>query len=84
MARVLVTRQLPEGGLVPLVAAGHEIVLAAGDDDTPLTPDELLTAAAEADGIVCALTDRIDAALLAARRDCGSWPTWRSATTTST
>src|ERR1700694_5572461 len=26
MARVLVTRRLPEGGLEPLVAGGHEVV----------------------------------------------------------
>jgi lactate dehydrogenase-like 2-hydroxyacid dehydrogenase len=64
VARILVTRQLPEGGLEPLVAAGHQIVPAAGDDDTPMTPQELLAAAADADGIVCALTDRIDATLL--------------------
>ena len=33
-------------------------------DDTPFTTDELADAAAEADGVVCVLTDRIDAALL--------------------
>ena len=32
VARVLVTRQLPEGGLDPLVAAGHELVQRAGDE----------------------------------------------------
>ncbi|MEX1007415.1 MAG: D-glycerate dehydrogenase [Acidimicrobiia bacterium] len=65
MARVLVTRQLPEGGLDPLVAAGHEIV-PPHPDDVPLTPEELVAAAAEVDAIVCVLTDRIDAALLRA------------------
>ncbi len=65
MARVLVTRQVPEGGLDPLVAAGHEIVPPSGDD-TPLTPEELVAAAAEVDGIVCVLTDRIDATVLRA------------------
>ena len=65
MARVLVTRQLPDGGLDPLAAAGHEIVTGAGDD-TPLTPDELTAAAGEVAGIVCVLTDRIDAAVLRA------------------
>jgi glyoxylate reductase len=62
--RVLVTRQLPSGGLDPLVDAGHEVV--QRDDDTPFTPDDLATAAAQADGVVCVLTDRIDAALLRA------------------
>jgi glyoxylate reductase len=62
--RVLVTRQLPDGGLDPLVTAGHEIVSAGAGADTPLTPDELLAAASEVDAIVCVLTDRIDGGLL--------------------
>jgi glyoxylate reductase len=60
---VLVTRHLPQGGLDPLVAAGHELV-GPPPDDVPLTPDELVDAAAGVDGIVCVLTDRIDAAVL--------------------
>ena len=40
MSRVLVTRPVPEGGLDPLVSAGHEIVLASSlrghHDGTPL------------------------------------------------
>ena len=36
VARVLVTRQLPDGGLDPLAAAGHEVVQRPGDE--PLTP----------------------------------------------
>jgi len=66
VARVLVTRQLPEGGLDPLGAAGHEIVTAGPGHDTPLTPDELVAAAGEVDGIVCVLTDRVDATVLRA------------------
>lgn len=62
MARILVTRQLPEGGTDPLVAAGHEVVRRAGDD--PYTRDELLAAAPDVDGIVCLLTDRISADIL--------------------
>ncbi len=62
--RVLVTRQLPSGGLDPLADAGHEVV--QRDDDTPFAPDELAAAAAEVDGMVCVLTDRIDARLLRA------------------
>jgi EAL domain-containing protein (putative c-di-GMP-specific phosphodiesterase class I) len=45
LARVLVTRQLPHGGLDPLVAAGHEIVQRA--DDTPFAPEELRAAVAD-------------------------------------
>jgi glyoxylate reductase len=64
LARVFVTRRLPEGGLDPLVAAGHD--LESRDDDTPLTHDELIAVAAEHDAIVCVLTDRIDADVLGA------------------
>jgi glyoxylate reductase len=67
MGRVLVTRRLPDGGLDPLVAAGHEIV--DRPDDTPFTPDELAAAVAEVDAVVCLLTDRIDDAVLAAGGD---------------
>ena len=64
MARVLVTRRLPDGGLDPLVSAGHELVERPGDD--PYTADELVALAPEVDAIVCVLTDRIDAAVLRA------------------
>ncbi len=67
MARVLVTRRLPDGGTAPLVAAGHEIV--ARDDDRPFTPAELCAAVADVDALVCLLTDRIDEAVLDAGGD---------------
>ncbi len=67
MARVLVTRRLPDGGLDPLVAAGHTVV--ARRDDTAFTPNELEAAVAEVDAVVCLLTDRIDDAVLAAGGD---------------
>lgn len=62
MARVLVTRPLTEGGTDPLREAGHEIV--AGPDGEPLAPEDLARLAAECDGVVSHLTDRIDAAML--------------------
>lgn len=62
MARVLVTRQLPPGGLDPL--EGHDLVRREGD--RPLTHEELVGAMAGVDAIVCLLTDRIDAEVLAA------------------
>jgi glyoxylate reductase len=65
MARVLVTRQLPPGGLNPL--EGHELVQREGDQ--PLTHQELVDAAAGVDAIVCLLTDRIDAGVIAAGRN---------------
>src|SRR5262245_38447338 len=69
MARILVTRQLPDGGLDPLVAAGDEIVQRA--DDTPFTPEELRAAVADVDAVICLLTDRIDAGLLDAAAAAG-------------
>jgi glyoxylate reductase len=66
VGRVLVTRHLTPGGTDPLMAAGHEIV--ANADDVPLTGEELADGATHADGIVCLLTDRIDADVLAAGR----------------
>jgi len=64
VARVLVTRRLPDGGIDPLVAAGHDVV--ARDDDRPLSPDELRDAVRAVDAVVCLLTDRIDAAVIRA------------------
>jgi len=67
VARVLVTRRLTPGGTDPLLEADHEIVTAS-DDDVPLTPAELEARAADCDGMVCLLTDRIDDAVLRAGR----------------
>jgi glyoxylate reductase len=64
LARVLVTRRLPSGGLDPLTEAGHELV--RRDDDRPFTHDEIVDRASDIDAIICLLTDRIDAAVLAA------------------
>jgi glyoxylate reductase len=65
VARVLVTRALPSGSLDDLVAAGHEVVPPL-DDDRPRSAAELAEGAADADALVCLLTDRIDRAVLAA------------------
>jgi glyoxylate reductase len=59
-----VTRPLTPGGTDPLVEAGHEIV--APSDGAPLSPEDLAALAAECDGMVSHLTDRIDAAVLEA------------------
>ncbi|MGZ8751924.1 MAG: 2-hydroxyacid dehydrogenase, partial [Acidimicrobiia bacterium] len=61
---VLVTRRLPDGGLDPLVEAGHELI--ERDRDTPLSHDELVAAASTVDAIVCLLTDHIDTEVLTA------------------
>jgi glyoxylate reductase len=70
VASVLVTRRVTPGGTDPLVAAGHDIA-GPPDDDTPLTAAELAEGAATHDALVCLLTDRIDADVLAAGRDGG-------------
>jgi glyoxylate reductase len=59
-----VTRRLPDGGVDPLLAAGHELV--TRDDDSPFGPEELRDAVRDVDAVVCLLTDRIDDDLLAA------------------
>jgi glyoxylate reductase len=61
VGRVLVTHELPEGGLDPL--AGHELV-GPKPADQPYTHEELCTLARDVDGIVSLLTDRIDSELL--------------------
>jgi glyoxylate reductase len=63
LARVLVTRRLP-GGMDPLVEAGHELI--EPDGERCFTHDELVGMAPEVDAIVCLLTNRIDATVLAA------------------
>jgi glyoxylate reductase len=67
LARVVVTRRLPEGGLDPLLEAGHDVV--SNDGDVRFSDAELCAAAVEADGIVALLTDRIDRGVLTAGKD---------------
>jgi glyoxylate reductase len=64
VGRVLVTRQLPEGGLDRLIAEGHAVVQRA--DDVPYSHEELVDAVRDADAVICLLTDRIDEAVLRA------------------
>jgi glyoxylate reductase len=61
---VLVTRHLPEGGLDPLVQAGHTLIQNKTDDR--YGTEELAKLAPEVDGILCLLTDRIDETVLRA------------------
>jgi glyoxylate reductase len=60
VGRVLITRPLIEGGTDPLIESGHEIVA----PPTALTAEDLIDYAAECDGIVSHLTDRIDSSVL--------------------
>lgn len=63
--RVVVTRPMPEVGMVVLRAAGHEA--AVSPHDRALSAEELWALTAGAAGLVSMLTDRVDAGLLAAR-----------------
>jgi glyoxylate reductase len=62
MSRCFVTRRLPGPALGRLEAAGHELEI--WDGRLPPTLAELARAAAEAEGLLTLLTDRIDAALI--------------------
>jgi glyoxylate reductase len=61
MARCFVTRQLPGEALARLCDA-HEVDVWQGD--LPPTPEELAAGAREAEGLLCLLTDTVDAALI--------------------
>jgi glyoxylate reductase len=64
VARFLVTRELPAGGVDPLVDGGHEIV--QPDGGAPLTRAEVITAVAGVDALISQLTDIVDDEVLAA------------------
>jgi glyoxylate reductase len=55
---------LPDGGIDPLLAAGHEVI--GADRDEPMAVAQLVVEAPSVDGIICLLDDRIDATVLAA------------------
>ncbi len=62
MARVFVTRPLPGTAVERLREAGHEVAVHPGP--LPPTRAELEAGVAEAEGLLCLLTEAIDAALL--------------------
>ena len=64
MARVLVTRRIPGDGIERLRAAGHEVDV--WPDSGPPSREALRERVAEVEGLLCLLTDRVDAELLAA------------------
>ena len=63
VAKVLVTRELPAGGLQPLLDADLEII-GPRVNDLPYKREDLVRHAASVDAIVCLLTDRIDEEIL--------------------
>ncbi len=62
MARVVVTREIPRGPLALLTDAGHEVHVREGA--SPPSRHELLGLLADAEGVLCTLTERLDAAAL--------------------
>jgi glyoxylate reductase len=62
VARILITRRLPFPALDRLAEAGHELDVWPGD--LPPRPDELKDLVANAQAMLCLLTERIDADLL--------------------
>ena len=61
---VAVSRQIPAPSVEPLAQAGFDVRYR--DVDSPCPPEELRALVAEADGLLCLLSERIDGALLAA------------------
>ena len=61
MARCFVTRSLP-GDALDRLAAAHEIEV--WPERLPPSPDGCASAPPRADGLLCLLTDRVDAALI--------------------
>ena len=61
--RIIVTRRLPEAVEERL---RQHFTVALNPDDTPFTRPRLLRAMQEADGILCAVTDAMDAEMIAA------------------
>jgi len=64
--RVLVTREVFDETLAYL---RQHCEVQSNQDDTPYAPEALAAAVADRDGLMCCLTDRVDAALLAAAPD---------------
>ncbi|QQG46483.1 MAG: D-glycerate dehydrogenase [Candidatus Niyogibacteria bacterium] len=64
MAKVFVTRMIPEAGISKLKEAGHEVVV--NPEDRVLDKSELITAlkADKYDAVLCLLTDKIDGEVL--------------------
>jgi glyoxylate reductase len=64
VARCVITRRLPGDPVAALAAAGHEVDVWPGD--APPTPAQLRELVADAEGLLCLLTERVDATLLEA------------------
>jgi glyoxylate reductase len=64
MARIFITRQIPQAGIHVLTNAGHEVTISP--HDRPLSRAEFLREIGEADAVITLLTDKVDAEALEA------------------
>jgi glyoxylate reductase len=64
MARIFITRQIPQAGIDVLTNAGHEVTISP--HDRPLSRAEFLREIGEADAVITLLTDKVDAEALEA------------------
>lgn len=62
MSKIFVTRQIPGDHLEKLKVNGNEVVIS--EFSRVLTPEELLTKSKGVDGLLCLLTDHVDADLM--------------------
>lgn len=67
--KIYVTRKIPEAGM-EVLRERRDVEVEVNPHDRPLTRAELLEKASGADGIVCLLTDRIDAEVFEAAPRC--------------
>lgn len=63
MSQIFVTRRIPEAGLA-LIRKSHDVVVF--DHDRQITKEELLGGVRNADGLLCLLSDPVDAEVIAA------------------
>jgi glyoxylate reductase len=66
--RAVITRPIPEPGPSLVAAIADKVI--ANQEDRSLSPAELCELVAGSDGVLCLLTDRIDASVLDAARGC--------------
>ena len=63
MARIFITREIPEAGLAPL-RERHDVTIY--EHDRQITKQELIEHVREADGLLCLLSDPVDADVISA------------------
>lgn len=71
MAKIFITRKIPEAGIAKLKSAGYEVEI--NPEDRVLAKDELIKQVKQAkyDAVLALLTDKIDAEVLGAMKESG-------------